>query len=79
MDLPIGVFWELSNCVPRLQADRDIRALTVAAHAQSSEGQKTLRDELMKVVGEPLKVSARIPEKRDEEGFARLKQMAGGL
>jgi hypothetical protein len=77
MRLPVRAFWLLSNSVHRIQADSDLRSLSIAAGAQSGEGFENLREALTKEVGEITKQSGRISAARDEEGFELLKNMAG--
>jgi hypothetical protein len=57
MAMPMRLFWLLSNTIPRLEADRDRRALRIAACAQSDESTTGLLEQLNDSVGEVVRVS----------------------
>jgi len=74
-------FWLAHECIDRISAQKDMRALTVAAVSQSGEAASDYRRKLIVEIGTLAKVSeaAVIQEsaQRDEEGFAALKLMEG--
>lgn len=72
--LLIKTFWLMSGNVDRIQAQEDMRSLTVSASSQSGEGAKVYRDQLVIETGTVVKVE-RVHE-RDEAGFQRLKELA---
>jgi len=71
--MPLRAFWLLSNQIHRVQAESDLRALSVASYAQSSDGIKELRDHLNREMGQVM----RAEERFDEEGWNRLKHISG--
>lgn len=81
MTLPVRMLWILNNTATRLMAERDSRRLDVAISAQSAEGYKTMKERLSDEMGDVIKVSGsyllEMRSKRDEEGVAALKAMAG--
>ena len=81
MALPVRMLWILNNTATRLMAERDSRRLDVAISAQSSEGYKAMKERLSDEMGDVVKVSGsyllEMRSKRDEEGVAALKAMAG--
>lgn len=81
MTLPVRMLWILNNTATRLMAERDSRRLDVAISAQSAEGYKTMKKRLSDEMGDVIKVSGsyllEMRSKRDEEGVAALKAMAG--
>lgn len=81
MTLPVRMLWILNNTATRLMAERDSRWLDVAISAQSAEGYKTMKERLSDEMGDVIKVSGsyllEMRSKRDEEGVAALKAMAG--
>jgi hypothetical protein len=74
-------FWLFHESVDRISAQKDMRALTIAAVAQQ-EGPvvSDYRKNLIIEVGNVAKMSAEVvkrqDEQRDVEGFASLKSMA---
>lgn len=79
MKLPVRVFWTLNRNILRISAERDIRALTLGAAANSKEAyeeyRKRLELEVGEIVREPPAARANQNE-RDEEGIAFLKMLA---
>lgn len=73
-------FWLFHECVDRISAQKDMRALTVSSVAQSGEAASDYRQRLIVEVGHIAKMSsaAAVQEsaQRDEEGFAALGLMA---
>lgn len=78
--LPIKTFWLMSGNIDRIQAQRDMRSLTVAICGQSGEAAQAHRQHLVIEAGTIVKVdapaAAPIEDQRDEAGFAELKRMA---
>lgn len=82
MRLPLKTFWLMSANIDRIEARKDMRAMTVAQMAQATpDGVQKFREALVIEAGEIVKLdeSATDPRnvKRDETGFADLKRMAG--
>jgi hypothetical protein len=87
--LPLKVFWTMSRNIDRIKAQNDARSLTVAQFAQATpDGVAKFREALVIEAGTVVKLSGDAaiapPEgenpldaKRDEEGFAALRRMAG--
>lgn len=71
LKMPIKRFWMMNGNIERVQAQRDIRTLSVVASAQSGEMAQETRDGLL---GEMGTVAISAPE-RDEQGFTELKDM----
>lgn len=79
MSLPIKTFWMLNNNIERIQAQKDMRALTVAVCGQGGgEAAQNFRERLVIEAGEVVKLKFDpIREAvRDEEGFSALREMA---
>lgn len=79
MALPIRAFWLMCECINRVQAEFDIRQLSIAASAQSGEGYAEYRKSLvLEITGgkgeQPLPVE--YDTTRDQEGFEELKLLA---
>lgn len=75
--MPIRAFWLMHNGIPRMQAENDLRLMTVSGAVQSSEGNERLRANLvLELDGIDSSGPRPISEERDEEGFADLKAMA---
>ena len=76
--LPIRTFWLMSSCINRIQAEFDIRHLSVAASAQSGEGFSDYRKQLVLEIGMHANpdTPANYDTTRDQEGFSELKMMA---
>lgn len=79
MNLPIRVFWLMNRCIPRLQAEKDLRALSVAVASQSGDGMEEQRKHLLVEMEGKEKTdedeSQAISEERDEKGFSDLRMM----
>jgi hypothetical protein len=69
--MPIKRFWLMHKNIDRIEAQRDLRALTIANVGQSEEDSRDHRKHLLDTVG-TLVIGA--PE-RDQEGFEELKSM----
>ncbi|MFK3740969.1 hypothetical protein [Massilia sp. TN1-12] len=82
MRLPLKTFWLMSSNIDRIEAKKDMRAITVAQMAQATpDGVQKFRDALVIEAGEIVKLDGAQDDprtaKRDEAGFADLKRMAG--
>lgn len=74
---PIRVFWTLNANIPRISAEKDLRTLNVmitAAHGDK-DGVERFQSALREQIGEVERVESRL----DKSGWARLKQLAGGV
>lgn len=71
LKMPIKRFWLLSENIDRIEAQRDMRALTVANVAQGEEAARDHRKHLQETVGTLVIGGA----ERDQEGFEELKSM----
>lgn len=79
MELPIRTFWLMSSCVNRVQAEFDMRALSVLASSQSGEGFSKYRKQLVLEISmghSTDSTPAEYDTTRDQEGFNELKLMA---
>lgn len=79
MELPVRAFWFLLTQINRLAAEEGVQNLQVTASAQHPEAAQALQEALMKTLGTPVKLDVAqvaLAEKRDEEGFAFLKQIS---
>lgn len=78
MDLPIKAFWLMNKNIDRIAARQDMRRLSIAMCAQSSEAANQLRDSLNAESGTVVKMEAESPltAVRDERAFAELKGLA---
>jgi hypothetical protein len=84
--LPVKTFWLMNGNIDRIQAQKDMRTLTVTSAAQSpGEAAKELRQRLIveagtivKVEGDSVATGGRpyVHEERDEAGFAELKELS---
>lgn len=82
MRLPLKTFWMMSANIDRIEARKDMRAITVAQVAQATpDGVQKFREALVIEAGEIVKYDGSPDDpryaKRDETGFADLKRMAG--
>lgn len=75
MELPIHQFWTFNSYIPRLSAEEDIRALTIAANAQSAEGYKEIRETLVIEMGEVTKTDPIASAIRDEDATQKLRAL----
>lgn len=74
MDMPIRVFWVFNANIHKLNAEKDIRALSIAVSCQSSEGTKSLEEKLLRdMMGREAHIVSEA--QRDEAGFAELKSI----
>lgn len=79
MDMPIKAFWLFNRNIERIQAQKDMRHLTVAVCGQSgSEAVASVRERLIIETGTSvkLKFDPLREAERDEEGFNALREMA---
>lgn len=67
----------MSGNIDRIQAQRDMRTLSISASAQGEESAKQFRQMLVDEVGTIVKVQ-QIHE-RDEQGFQELKALSNQL
>lgn len=81
MSLPIKTFWMLNSNIERIQAQKDMRALTVAVCGQGSEAAKSYRETLVVEIGTVVKLEESNPLKavRDEAGFQALRDLANKM
>lgn len=83
MRLPLRTFWLMHRNIDRIEAKRDMRAMSVSLVAQSTpDGAKQFRQELLVEAGTIVKLEGAgedspLAAKRDDSGFADLKRMAG--
>ena len=74
MDMPIRVFWVFNANIHKLNAEHDIRALSIAVSCQSAEGTKNLEEKLLRdMMGK--EAHSVLEAERDEAGFAELKSV----
>ena len=82
MSIPIRAFWMMANTIDRIEAQQDLRKLTISVTCQGQEAAQNHRERLILEVGEVVKlngkrqISALPNAERDEVGFAELKAMA---
>lgn len=77
--MPVRTFWFMNSQIDRVQAQKDMRSLTVAVCGQSSkEAAQNFRESLVIEVGEPVKLKFDPVRDavRDEVGFSALREMA---
>ena len=79
MELPITVFWTLSNHIERISAQEDLRQFRAMANSHGGEGTQDYVNSLSETVGKVMVVDPILSAVRDEEGFAELKNMAAQL
>jgi len=80
MGLPIKTFWMLNNNIERVQAQKDMRALTVAVCSQGSEAAQSHRETLVIEVGTIVKLDENpLKAVRDEVGFQALRDLANQM
>lgn len=78
MGLPIKTFWLMNGNVERISAQKDMRALTVAAFCQSSEGTTAHREQLVIEIGTMVKLESdglSEADRPDAEGLDGLRSM----
>lgn len=79
MAIPVRTFWFMNSNIDRIQAQKDMRSLTVAVCGQGGgEAAQTFRDRLVIEAGTVVKLKFDpIREAvRDEEGFSALRDIA---
>lgn len=78
MDLPIQAFWLMWSNVRRIRAGEDMRLMMVGAAVQSADGIQECQERLVLEMGDVFVNHDHNPleAKRDEAGFAELKQLA---
>ena len=83
MQLPLKTFWLMSRNIERIEAKKDLRAMSVAIVAQSNaDGATQFRQALVVEAGVIVKLddetvaAGPLEAKRDDSGFADLKMMA---
>lgn len=81
MRLPLKAFWLLSNNIDRIQAQIDLRALSLNLRTgmnASAESVDQMYETLIAETGEVVKASARsvLNASRDQQGFEELRRMA---
>lgn len=75
--LRLRLFWLMSQNIDRIDAQKDMRRLTVANASQSVEGAQACRDRLETELGDIVKVPPdQVNAQRDEKGFEELRAMA---
>lgn len=79
MAMPVRTFWFMNQNIERIQAQKDMRSLTVAVCGQGGgEAAREFRQKLVIEAGTVVKLKFDpIREAvRDEEGFSALREMA---
>lgn len=80
--LPLRTFWLMNTNIDRIQAQADLRSLSVANMAQAQEDSaREFRQRLVVETGTIVKLEADSPlhATRDEAGFAELKALSRKL
>lgn len=73
LNMPNGMFWELSRNLDRYAAERDLRALSVAQVAPHPEAAQELSKRLVLEVGKPVQTR----ETLDRKGIEKLRALSG--
>ena len=77
--MPIACFWELSKNINRISAQEDMRSLTIANLAMSSEGSQRYRERLEIELGEVMTyrhdAKSAMSEKLDRKGLDKIRTM----
>lgn len=78
MNVPIRTFWLMNSNIDRIEAQKDMRTLSVAVHSQGSDAAQQHQRQLIVELGSVVKLDTHPVRTavRDEEGFAALKEMA---
>ena len=79
MEVPIKTFWLLNYNIDRIQAQKDMRSMTVVGHAHGGgDTAVEFRERLVVETGTviKMKVDPMRDAVRDESGFAALKEMS---
>jgi hypothetical protein len=71
LELPLKTFWLMSNNIDRIDAQEDMRSLTIVTVGQSGEAANELRKSLNVESGMIVKVQE--VHERDEAGFEELR------
>lgn len=81
--MPIRCFWALSENINRIQAQNDLRSLSIAMYAQGQESALTYRERLEVEMGEVIayKYSSELlkHEKLDRDGLNKLKSLSSAV
>ena len=70
MEMPLRSFWSFNRNISRIQAENDMRAITVAGAVQSGETYTSTNDRLAKEHGTPLRT---IDNRRTPSATAELR------
>ncbi|MCL2874778.1 MAG: hypothetical protein FWF12_00490 [Betaproteobacteria bacterium] len=78
MRMPIRTFWFMNSNIERIQAQKDMRSLTVAVCGQGGETAQQFHERLIVEAGTVvrLKFDPMRNAHRDEAGFSALRDMA---
>ena len=77
MNLRMRTFWFMNSCINRIQAERDMRNLTLTVSANSKEAIREFKQSLEIELGDVMKTSRRMNDERDEVGIQKLRAMTG--
>jgi len=77
--MPMKTFWMMSENVRRIQAQNDMRAMSVAITSQGGEAFKEHHERLVIELGDVVKEPVVPDAVRDEEGFKELKMLAAAM
>jgi hypothetical protein len=75
-ELPLKTFWMLHKNIDRIYAERDMRSTELMIKTQSSEGVKSLLEDLRKSYGAVIEIdvaATAMREKLDRKGLTSLK------
>jgi hypothetical protein len=72
LNLPINAFWSFVSNLEKIAATEDLRMIRLMAASQSSDGVKSVSEDLAKSVGEVVKAAKVLDLQRDEIGFKEL-------
>lgn len=77
--MPIACFWELSKNINRISAQEDMRSLTIANLAMSSEGSQRYREKLEIELGDVMTYrhdsKSAMAEQLDRKGLDKIRTM----
>lgn len=81
IDMPIRLFWLLSDTIQRLNAENDLRSVRVAVCGQSPELYGDVDKELRQTMGDiyVFDEEAMYNPNKDDKGIAELKAMMAGF
>lgn len=74
MKMPARRFWLMSNNIHRIEAERDMRRLTLGSVSQSGEAAKDYRQQLERELGKVVEHEQEL----DRSGWQRLKTIGKG-